>query len=173
MHLHEEAVAPRGNRSPDKRTDVFRRAPGRPVLPAPGLLHRMGSVEDHRSAGRLPDSREVAHVHNEVAVPERRSPFGHEHLPRSSGTHLLDRAGHRAGRHPLTLLHIHGPAGRSRREQQCRLPAKEGRDLEHVRHLGGGPGLVRLMNVGQDGQTRLPAHGGEAVEAAGKTGTAV
>ncbi len=39
-------------------------------------------------------------------------------------------------------------------EKEVGLAAKKCRDLQNVRDLGGRPGLLRLMDVGQDGVFR-------------------
>ena len=70
--------------------------------------------------------------------------------------HLLYRAAHAFGLHPLALLDVHRLAGASGRHQEIGLPAEECRDLEHVGHLGDGRGLVRLVDVGEH---RQPARG--------------
>ncbi len=47
-------------------------------------------------------------------------------------------------------------------DQEVGLPAEEGRDLEHVAHLGRGLALRRLVDVGEDrqpGRRRAPRRG--------------
>ena len=62
---------------------------------------------------------------------------------------------HFLGREELALLHVHRPAGGGRGEEEVRLPAQEGGDLEDVAHLRDGGDLRALVDVGQDREPEL------------------
>ncbi len=53
-------------------------------------------------------------------------------------------------RDKLPFLDVHGPARFAGLHQQISLPAKEGGNLQDIRCLGGGSGLRRFVDVGQD-----------------------
>ena len=58
------------------------------------------------------------------------------------------------GRNELAFLDVHDAAGAAGLDQQIGLAAQERRDLQDVDRLGRGFGLRRLVNIGQDRETR-------------------
>ena len=74
---------------------------------------------------------------------------------------LLDDVRHVPRREELALLDVDDLAGRRGRQQQIRLPAQEGRDLQHVDRLCDFGALRGLVHVGQHGQTERRADLGE------------
>ncbi len=57
------------------------------------------------------------------------------------------------------------------RTDQIRLPCEKRGDLQNRAHLGGGPGLRRLMNVGCDRQTESIPHAREDLKASFQAGS--
>ena len=149
-HRHEAAVAARGG-----------------ALSA-RLLHGVGGIEDHGAAD-LGHDRQRAHVDHQRVVAERGAPLGDEHVGVAASRDLGDHVLHVPGRQELALLHLHRAAGLGGGDEQVGLAAQEGRDLQHVHHLGHARALLRLVHVGDDGEAErladLGEHGKRAVEA--------
>src|SRR5256885_2837053 len=122
MGLEEEAIGARGGSGVQQGGNEAALAPSRALWALPRLLHRMCRVEDHRRVTGRAQSREGAHVHDEIAVAKERPTLGDRYFRRSAGADLLDGAAHLFGRHPLTLFDVDGPAGFSRRVKQIGRP---------------------------------------------------
>ncbi len=70
--------------------------------------------------------------------------------------HLLDRAGHALGRHPLALLDVHRPAGAPAATSRSVCRHRKAGIWSTSATCGGGRHLRRLVHVGQDRQARWP-----------------
>src|SRR5258708_21049957 len=92
---------------------------------------------------------ERAHVHHQIVVAETRSTLGHKHLTIPGIAALVDGVLHVPGRNELSLLDVHRTPGERRRHDQVGLAAEEGRNLQHVHHLGDGSHVGHLMNIGE------------------------
>ena len=111
---------------------------------AAGELHRVRGVEDHGPSEGAHDG-DAPHVHHEVVVAEARPALGQEDARGAALLQLLHGVGHVRGGEELPLLHVHhAPRGRGR-EQEVRLAAEEGGDLEDVHRLrrAGSPARAR------------------------------
>ncbi|ABS28495.1 hypothetical protein Anae109_4317 [Anaeromyxobacter sp. Fw109-5] len=162
MDLAEERVDADRRRRARERRHVLPLAAGG-VAPAAGQLHRVRGVEAHRHA-QLAHDDEAAHVHDQVAVAEGRAALDQEHvlLPRLAA--LRHRVAHLLRREELALLHRHALAVARAGEDEVRLAAQEGRDLEHVHDAPGRLRLPGLVHVGGAGEPGLALHrleGGE------------
>jgi hypothetical protein len=60
------------------------------------------------------------------------------------------------GRNKLAFLDVHGAASAPGGDEEIGLAAQKSRDLQHVHRLGGGLGLRRFMDVGEDRISILP-----------------
>ena len=105
-------------------------ATARATLPCPGCCTECVASKITGAPGGLAQPGEVPHVDDEVAVAEKRSALGDRDVVASATAHLLDRACHRLGGHPLPLLHVDRPAGATGRDQQIGLPAEKCGDLQ-------------------------------------------
>ena len=61
---------------------------------------------------------------------------------------------HVGGREELSLLDVDDPPGARRGDDQIGLPREKRRNLEDVGDLGGGRGMRRLVDVGEDRRRR-------------------
>ena len=132
--------------------------------PAPGQLQAVRDVEDDGVA-ELAEHRQRAHVDDQVVVAEAHAAFGDEHRLVALGGDLGNDVLHVLRRQELALLDVDRLAGPRRGDDQIGLPREERRDLQHVDDLGGGRGVRRLVNVGQQRQSRAGAHVGENAKA--------
>ena len=170
MRLDEEAVGPGGEGREGKGGHELALAGALPAARA-RQLHGVRRVEDRGEA--IPGhDRERAHVDHEVLVAEGRAALGLPHLARAAVAELGGHVRHLRRREELPLLHVHHPAGGGRRQQEIRLPAEEGRDLQHVAHLGDAPHLGGLMDVRQHGKAVVASHEGKEPEALLQAGAA-
>ncbi len=149
----------------------WRSPPERSPCP-PGQLHRVRGVEDHGIAEFAHD-RQAPEVHHEVVVAEARPALRQQDVLAPRGANLLDDIAHVARGEELSLLHVDGPAASRAREEQVRLPAQEGRHLEHVEDLGGGPDLRDVVDVGEHGEARDLLHAGQDAQAFLEAGAAI
>src|ERR1700730_18319597 len=92
---------------------------------------------------------ERAHVHDQIVVAETRSALGNKRLTIPGIAALVDRVLHVPGRNELSLLDVHRTPGKRRRHNELGLAAEEGRNLQHVNHLGDGSHVGHLVNVGE------------------------
>ncbi len=74
---------------------------------------------------------------------------------------LGDRVLHIPGRQELPLLDLDNPARLRRRDEQVRLPAKEGGDLQHVDHRRHTRAVLDFVHIGHDGKSKALADLGE------------
>src|SRR6266851_6612438 len=112
MRLEEEAVGSRGRRGVQQRGNEAALSAARAIGALPRLLDGMRGVKDDGRFTRLLQPGETPHVDDEIAVAEERAALrdGDFGWPPPAppappgGAHLLDRAAHILGRHPLPLL---------------------------------------------------------------------
>ena len=123
-------------------------------------LHGVGGVEDHGTADPAHDG-ERAHVDDERVVAERGAALRHQHVGVAAARDLVDDVLHVPGGEELALLDLDGAAGPGRGDDKVRLPAQEGRDLQHVHHLGQLRALLGVVHVGDDGDAEARADLGE------------
>src|SRR6266511_931956 len=133
-------------------------APARAIPALSRLLHRVGSVEDHRSVTGGAQSREASHVDDQVSITEKGPALGDRDLRRAAVTDLLHRPAHLFGRNSLALLYIHGADSFSRGDQQIGLPAQEGGDLQDIGDACRERDVRRLVDVSQNRKARRTAH---------------
>ncbi len=93
---------------------------------------------------------EAAHVHYQVVIAERRPALGEQDIVVPGGRHFVRGVADIVGRNELALLDVHGAAGATRGDEQIGLAAEKSGDLEDVHGFGGGFGLRRLVDVGED-----------------------
>ena len=122
MRLEEEPVRARRRGGGEQRRDELaagrRSRRPRPARAAGRSAWRRRSTGTPVAAAH---PREAPHVHDEVAVAEEGAPLGDGHLAATPAPlHLLHRARHPLGLHPLPLLHVHRLAGRARRPRAGR-----------------------------------------------------
>src|SRR5438093_375869 len=151
MGLEEQAVHAARNRRAHQRKGELPLAAG---LRAARPLEAVGRVVDHRPAEAAHDD-EPAHVHDQVVVAEARAALGEQDALAARERELLDRLRQVAGRQELTLLHVDRTAGPGGRGEQPALARQESGDLQRVGHLGGGPDLDRLVDIGEDRDPQL------------------
>ena len=168
--LEKESVGACGGRGIQERWNEFPQAAARAVGSLTRLLHRVRGVEHDRYAARGAEAGEVPHVDHQVAVPEKGASLGDRDLGCPAGAHLVHSPGHPLGGHPLALLHVHGPPGTTRRDEQIGLPAQERGDLQDVRDLGRGRHVAGLVDVGEDREAGSRADSLEGLEPALETG---
>jgi hypothetical protein len=133
-------------------------------------------VEDHGRVARGAHARDRAHVDHEVAVAEERAALGDRDgvagrqrralAPAARPPHLVDRAAHPLGVHPLPFLDVHRAPRRAGRLEEVGLAAQERRDLQHVGDLGDRCALLGEVHVREDAQPGLLFHAGERREPA-------
>src|SRR5438105_7902246 len=169
MHLAEERVdAHRGRRARQRSSQ--RAVAARRVSLRAWLLHRVRGVEADRR--ELSQGDEPAHVDHQVVVAEGRAPFGEQDLRAAALAQLVDDVLHVLGSEELALLDVDGAPGSRSSEEQVRLPAEEGGDLQHVDHLGGASALRRFVHVGEGRQAALLLGPGENAQPFFQAGTA-
>ena len=126
----------------------------------------MRGIKDHRTAD-LGHDRQRAHIDHQRVVAERGASLGHQHVGIAAAGDLGDHIGHVPGRQELALLHLHDAPRLGGRNEEVGLAAQEGRDLQHVHHLGDTRALAGLVHVGDDRQPErladLCEHGKRAV----------
>src|SRR5438874_8339073 len=115
MGLEEEAIGAGGGCGIQQWRNKAPVSAARAVPALSRLLHRVRRVEDHRRVAGRTQSRETAHVDDQVSISEKRPTLGDGHLWGAACPNLVDGAAHLLWRHPLTLLDVHGTAGFSRR----------------------------------------------------------
>ena len=125
-----------------------------PVTPSPAPGNCRLCVTSKTTGCPLPHHRQRPHVDDQVVVAEAGAALGEQNAAGLPGLELADHVAHVAGRHELALLDVHWFAGRRGRQQQVRLSAQEGGNLQHVDDGGRRRGLRRLVNVGQHRQAR-------------------
>ena len=132
------------------RAGTNSRSPPEAVPWPPGLLHRMGGVEDHGRAGGSREDRQRAHVGDERVVAEGDATLRHQHIAVASARHFGDDVGHIPGRQELALLDVDHAAGCGGGGEEIGLPAEEGRDLKHVYDFGDARALLGFVHVRQN-----------------------
>ena len=115
------------------------------------LLHRVGRVEHDRPAGRG-ELRQRTHVGHQRVVAEADAALAGEDAVGAEALELGGDLLHVPGGQELALLDVDRPAGLGAGAQQVGLAAEEGRDLQHVDHLGHGRALPALVDVGEHRQ---------------------
>jgi hypothetical protein len=102
----------------------------------------MRRIEDHAIAG-FTHPVEGPKISDEIVVAEAGPAFRKNKLVVAETGQLFRNILHVPRREELAFLYVHHSSGLSRRPQQIRLPAKEGRDLEDVDRLTGDLGFSR------------------------------
>ena len=98
---------------------------------------------------------------DERVVAEARAALGDEDVRIAGADDLGDHVLHVPGREELPLLDVDDAPGSRRGDQEIRLTAKEGRDLQDVDGFGDVRALAGLMHVGENGHSELLADVGE------------
>ena len=134
-------------------------------------LDGMGDVVDDGVAEFCEDG-ESAHVHDQIVVAETGAAFGEDDfLIARSGDFFSDVVHVPRGKE-LSLLYVDDAAGFGGGYEEISLSRKEGGDLENVDDFGGGSGLGRVVNVGEDREMEIGFYFGEDAKAFGEAGTA-
>ncbi len=136
--------------------DVLGQAGGHAVAAA-RQLQAVRDVEHHRHP-EAAHHRERPHVHDQVVVAERESPFGHEHAFVAGGADLLDGVTHVERRQKLALLQVDDLPGLRGRDDEVGLARQERGNLQDVRDFRRLRRLPGLMDVRQDRHPDLAAH---------------
>ena len=145
MDFHEEAVDTGCRCRSCEVRDEF-------TLAAGGIAHTsreldtVGRIKNDRIA-ELSHDGEGTHIDHEIVVAEGRPSFRQSEVRISCFFHLADDIFHIFRRHELALLHVDRLSCLRCAVYQVGLAAEEGRDLEHVEHLGGWCELGHIMYV--------------------------
>ena len=156
MCLGEDRRHPRRNSTARQHRREF-------ALPARGrpqparLLHRMGRVEHHRIAC-LTHHRQRPHVADQCVIAKARPAFRQQDAVIARRGDLLRHCRHVPGRKELALFHIDDSPRPPRGQQQVRLAAKKGRNLQNIHRLRGCLHLTRIMYVSQHRTTKLRSY---------------
>src|SRR5262249_5683273 len=118
-----------------------------------GLLHRMGSIKNHRRPCRVSKNWQRAHVGNERVVAKRYPSFRDQDITVASAGNLGDHVRHVPGGEELSLFYIDGSAGPRRRRQEIGLTAEKGRYLQYVGYFGDRRALRWFMYIGEYGDS--------------------
>ena len=161
MRLEEEAVGAGDRRGGQKLRNELAGSRARAFRALARLLNRVSGVEDDGRPRSRPETGKVAHVHDEVAVPEEGSALGHCKVSAPPASDLFNGTGHRLGVDPLALLHVDRLSRASGGDEQVSLTAEKGGDLKDVGDRGRRAGVAGLVNVGE---YRQPARGSDPFE---------
>ena len=159
MGLHEDRRHPHRHRCPGQDRDEFPLA-ARAVPLAPRLHDGVGRIEDDRAADPGHD-RQGAHVADQGVVAEGDAPLRRQGVRVAGAADLGDHVRHVAGREELALLDVDRPPGLGGGDQQVRLAAEKGRDLQDVHRFGDRRTLFPFVDVGEDRQAEALADFGE------------
>eukprot|EP00966_Prymnesium_polylepis_P156200 3608788-Prymnesium_polylepis.1 len=174
-YLHEEPIDADSHRGArDRRDELTQPAGGARAVrvnAAARQLERVGHVGGDEAAWPS-HPHEVAHVDYLVRVAERRAAFACDRLLVARDCCLVRSGGHHGRIAPLPLLDVEDAARLRRRRDEVRLPAQEGRDLQHVSDLCDGGRLLGFVNVGHDGHTDVLLDRSEDLEAGREAWTA-
>src|SRR4029453_19110027 len=146
MPLHKESTDPRTGPRRGQWLDKLALAGGFRATPA-GQLHAVRRIKNDRIS-EASQNRERPHIHNEIVISERESALGQNDPPVAGLFDLLDGIGHLLRREELSLLHIYNLTGLGGGDQEIRLPAQKGRDLQHIDHAAGFSRLLLGMYIG-------------------------
>ena len=152
MDLHEEAVDAVGDAGAGNAGDELPVAAGSDAAALEGatrgLLEGVGDVGDDGALGVAhPD--EVAGVDDEVAVADHGAALADHHVGVACPPDLVGRVAHDGGSAHLPLLDVDDLSGLCGRDDEVRLAAQEGRDLDDVGDLPDLlclPGLVHVCD---------------------------
>src|ERR1043165_407166 len=153
VDFHEDGVHAAGDSRARERFDVLR-LPARCTPQSARQLQAVRHVEDYGDAETAHD-RKRAHVNDEVVVAEAEAALCEQEFLAPGGACLLDDVARVPGREELPLLDVDGAARLAGGDNQVRLTAEEGRDLQNVRDARGLFDLRNVVNVGGHGQARL------------------
>src|SRR5437588_4110181 len=111
MGLEEKSLSTGRDRGQRQHGDELARATADAFGTLTGLLHAVGSVEDHRRTTRIAQAREGPHVHDEISVAEKGPALCHRDVARASvraGTtaDFLHGATHPFRLEPLPFFHV-------------------------------------------------------------------
>ena len=145
--FHEDRRNADGNGGPGQHRGEFPLAAAGGALPA-RLLHRMGGVENDGTAGPG-HNRQRPHIGHQGVVAETGTPLAQHNVLIAGAFHLGGDVGHVPGGQELAFLDVDGPAGFPGSNQQVRLAAEEGRNLQDIDDLFEGGALGGVVDVGQ------------------------
>ena len=147
------------DRSARQHRDKFALAAGPVALPT-GLLHRVGGVKHHGTAGVAHD-HQAAHIGNERVVAEAHPALAHHDLVVAHRTGLVHHILHVPGSKKLALLDVDRLALARHILDEVGLPAQERRRLQHIHHRCNLFQRRVLMNIGQYRHADLLLHFGK------------
>ncbi len=125
----------------------------------------MGRIEDH-GAARAAQMGKALEVHHQIAVAEGGAPFGDPDGPGGwAAAKFVHGVPQIPGGQELSLLEVHGMARGRRRQEQIRLTAEEGGDLEHIHGFGHPGALVGLVDIREHRDAQALSHLRQDVQA--------
>lgn len=134
----------------------------------------MGAVEDHWSEAT--QDGQSTHIDDQIVVAKAGPALGEEDALVAALTDLLDGVAHVPGGDELTFFDVDGAAGLGGGDEQVGLAAEEGGDLQNGLDVAKGIAsllaILRGMNVGENGQTRVLGDGAEDAAAFDEAGPA-
>src|SRR5262245_4776697 len=130
------------------------------ALPA-RLLHRMRGIENYGRQRLVLENGKRAHVRHERVVAKRDAALGHENISVARAGYLGDNVRHVPWREELSFLDVDDFSSFRSGYQQICLPAKEGRNLQHINSRRDPRALLRLMYIGENRDFQLVANFGK------------
>ena len=153
MDFHEQHVDAQCRGGARQMRHKLPLASGPASLPA-RHLHAVGGVEN-QGVAQLAHLRQAAEIDHQCIVAEAGAALGQQYVSRTAGFQLAHHVPHVPWREELALLHVDGPARAGGGQQQVRLTAEEGRDLQHVHDLCHGCRLIAFVHVRQHRHANL------------------
>src|ERR1700677_4006806 len=148
VDFEKEYVHARGGSGARERLDEFRLAAAGFSF-ATGQLHRMGHVEDNRVSEFAHDGKR-AHVDYEILVAEGAAAFGKNDFFVSGAGDFFRGVANFPGGEELAFFHVYNATGAACGDEQIRLAAEEGGDLEDVANFGRRGDLRAIVDVGEN-----------------------
>jgi len=150
----EEAIDAGGHRCAGEGFEVLTGAAGRVGGRDPVFADGVGGVKDNGVAGFL-HFVEGARVDDKVIVAKGVAAFGEDNVVVPRGLHFGGDLHHVFGRKELAVLQVDDSACFSGLQDQGRLHAEVGGDLENVHYIGHGGYLVGIMNIREEREAKL------------------
>ena len=153
MDFEEEAVNASCHRRTGEERNVLRLAAADPIGSG-RLLNGMGAIKDHRR--EFAHDGERAEVDDQGVVAEACAALREEDTLVAGGAYLFDGVVHIPWSDELALLYVDSAAGFARGYEEVSLAAEKCGDLQNVDGFSRDFAVGGLVDVGEDGQARLP-----------------
>ncbi len=127
----------------------MRTTPVRAVRSPAGPLQRVGGVEHDRR--HVLHHVHPKHIDDKIVIAEGGTPFAQDDAVVARFPAFGDDVAHFMRRQKLRFLDVYRRSGLRHGNDQVSLPREKGRQLDDIGHFGGGCGLIRLMDVRQNG----------------------